>query len=115
MSLGLKQEKFQRLIVMHKLWMFIQGYQIRGGDAFRDPRVHGEIGEKMGYGHVNSVHKSKLAEDLYITSDGILLSTFDEHLIIGEHWEGLDPECRWGGRFGSVDCVHFSLEHNGYM
>jgi hypothetical protein len=40
-----------------------------------------------------------------------MLSTFDEHLPLGQKWEELGGT--WGGRFGSVDCVHFSLAHGG--
>lgn len=111
MRLGQKQELFQEMIVEFKTWLFSEGYKIRGGDAFRDSRVHGKIGEKKGYGHKNSCHKYKLAEDLYIFMAGDILDTFEQHLPLGEKWESMGGS--WGGRFGSVDCVHFSLEHNG--
>jgi len=114
MRLGSKQELFQRLMVQFKTWILEQGYEIRGGDAFRDPRVHGEIGEQLGYGHRNSCHKYKLAEDLYLRhGNGDMFRTFDEYVEVGEHWESMDELCCWGGRFKSVDCVHFSLMHEG--
>lgn len=110
MSLGTDQEKFQRMMTEFKTWILDQGYEIRGGDAFRDPRVHGELGEKVAYGHRNSCHKLKLAEDLYIRDD-VMIKTFDEHLPLGEKWESMGGS--WGGRFPSVDCVHFSLSRGG--
>jgi hypothetical protein len=113
MKLGKKQELFQRKIVRLKIWLWDHGYEFRGGDAFRDPRLHGRIGIKKGYGHKNSCHKYKLAEDLYIRKrdESDLLETFEEHLPIGEYWESIGGS--WGGRFSSIDCVHFSLEYQG--
>ena len=71
MRLGEKQELFMRLLPrlidkVHEL-----GFEIRGGDLFRDPRVHGGIGEKKGYGHKNSCHKMKLAIDLSKNAIGL--------------------------------------------
>ena len=67
----------------HKL-----GFEIRGGDLFRDSRVHGKLGEKMGYGHKNSNHKNKLAIDLNLFSQGgDFLTTTEDHRTLGEWWE----------------------------
>jgi hypothetical protein len=113
MTLGEKQERFQRMITEFKLWLFINGYQVRGGDAFRDPRVHGNMGEKKAYGHRNSCHKLKLAEDLFIFKNGEWLTEPDELEVIGQKWESLGGT--WGGRFShTFDGVHFSLSHGGY-
>lgn len=125
MTLGEKQEQFQRMMTKFKTWLIAQNIGIRGGDAFRDPRVHGEMGEKMAYGHRNSCHKLKLAEDLYLRdiAKNRMLSTFDDFLPYGEYWEQLGGT--WGGRFRkrnaegvlvpNPDCVHFSLAHEGHM
>ena len=64
MKLGEKQELFARLIPSLYAKAHELGFEIRKGDAFRDPRVHGPFGVKKGYGHKNSCHKLKLAEDL---------------------------------------------------
>lgn len=32
---------------------------------------------------------------------------------MGEFWEGLDPLCRWGGRFTHPDGNHISLTYRG--
>ncbi len=87
------------------------GYECRSGDAFRDPRVHGEIGEKKGYGHPKSAHKNKLAMDILLFKDGVYLTETEDYRLIGEFWESLHELCEWGGRFG--DGNHFSIEHNG--
>lgn len=108
MKLGEKQELFMRLLPRlidkaHEL-----GFEIRGGDLFRDPRVHGQHGEKKGYGNKNSVHKLKIAIDLNLFKDGKFLQSTEDHRELGEWWEKQHPDCRWGGRFN--DGNHYSLE-----
>lgn len=111
MELGKKQELFMRLLPRlidkaHEL-----GFDIRGGDLFRDPRVFGKVGESKGYGHKNSAHKKKLACDLLLFKDGVFLTKTEDHQPLGEWWEKQHPLCRWGGRFN--DGNHYSLEDNG--
>ena len=77
MKLGEKQELFMRLLPRlidkaHEL-----GFEIRGGDLFRDPRVHGQINVKQGYGAKNSCHKLKLAIDLNLFKDGVFIQDGD--------------------------------------
>jgi hypothetical protein len=113
MELGQKQELFMRLLPglldrAHEL-----GYEVRGGDLFRDPRVFGQLGESKGYGHRKSGHKLKIAIDLNLFKDGHFLSGTEDHRELGEWWEKQHPLCRWGGRFD--DGNHYSLEHNGVM
>jgi len=111
-TLGKKQERFMRLLPRlinkaHEL-----GFNIRGGDLFRDPRAFGMMGDKKGYGHKNSCHKLKIAIDLNLFKDGEYISSTEGHRELGEWWEQQDPNARWGGRFN--DGNHYSLEHNGY-
>lgn len=90
--------------------MHSEGYSVRIGDVFRDPRVHGVLGEKLAYGHKSSAHKLKLAADLNLFLDGKYLTSDEDHEPFGIYWESLHPLCRWGGRFN--DGNHYSLEHN---
>ena len=113
MTLGNKQELFMRLLPplinkAHEL-----GFEIRGGDLFRDSRVHGEYGDKQGYGHKRSCHKLKLAIDLNLMKDNKLVTTTEGHKELGEWWEQQNEYCRWGGRFN--DGNHYSLTHWGSM
>ena len=113
MKLGKKQELFMRLLPLlinkaHEL-----GFEIRGGDLFRDPRVHGEYGTKKGYGHKRSCHKLKLGIDLNLFKDGVFMGRTEDHKELGEWWEKQHPDCRWGGRFN--DGNHYSLTHWGSM
>lgn len=113
MKLGEKQERFAELIFLELIpFIYSKGYQIRPGDFFRDPRVNGEYGEKVGFASAKSLHKLKLAVDLNLTLDGIYLTKTSDHKQFGKHWLTLDPLCRWGGTEGS-DGNHYSFEHDG--
>lgn len=111
MTLGQKQELFMRLLPRlidkaHEL-----GFEIRGGDLFRDPRVHGAMGEKKSYSAANSCHKLKLAIDLNLFKDGEFIQTTEGHRPLGEWWEQQHELSCWGGRFN--DGNHYSLAHEG--
>lgn len=111
MTLGDKQRLFTRLLVKLLDFAHTRGYELTLGDAYRDPRLHGEVGEAKGYGHRKSGHKLRLAQDLNLFKDGIYLTQDKDHEPIGLYWETLHPLCRWGGRF--KDGNHYSLEHEG--
>lgn len=109
MTLGQKQRKFTLMISKLIQFAYENGYDLTFGDAYRDPRVHGEVGVKKSYSSANSLHKSRLAVDFNLFKDGKFLATTEDHKILGEYWESLGGA--WGGRFN--DGNHYSLEHNG--
>lgn len=113
MTLRQKQSKFATLVPRLIDKAIEMGYEVTLGDAYRDPRVHGNMGVKMGYGHPKSNHKVRLAIDLNLFKDGKFLGTTEDHKQLGEWWEAQDPDCRWGGRFN--DGNHYSLYHEGTM
>jgi len=98
-----KQSKFVNLICKLVVFATSQGYELTFGDAYRDPRCP--------YGSKTSNHHKRLAVDFNLFIDGKYQTTTEAHRPLGEYWESLDPECRWGGRF--EDGNHYSLEHNG--
>jgi len=81
-ELRLAQEKHTYRIGLLLLFAHNAGIGLTQGDAFRDPRVHGEIGVKMAYGHKNSCHKLKLANDLNAIDD-------QEHVTLHDEWDRL--------------------------
>lgn len=87
------------------------GYEVTLGDAYRDPRVHGALGVKLGYGHAKSGHKNRLAIDLNLFKAGAYLDGTEAHRALGEWWELQHPLARWGGRF--ADGNHYSFEWEG--
>ena len=111
MSLGRKQKEFSRAVEMLLQFMHDKGYEVTFGDAYRDPRLHGEIGEKEGYGRKNSNHKIRLAIDLNLFKDGVYLTSTEAHRECGEFWESIHIDARWGGHYD--DGNHYSFEHNG--
>lgn len=89
------------------------GYEVTLGDAYRDPRLHGAVGEKKGYGHSKSCHKIRLAIDLNLFKDGVYLTDGAGHIELGAWWVQQHPDARWGGDFKSKDFNHYAFTHEG--
>ena len=116
MSLGAKQRMFTKMVGDLIAYAYLHGYELTFGDAYRDPRVHGEQGAikhgengKRIYGRKNSNHKIRLAVDFNLFKDGVYLQETSDHEFLGLFWEEMGGA--WGGRF--EDGNHYSLEHNG--
>lgn len=111
MTLGELQRLFTFRIHLLIAWAYENGYELTFGDAYRDPRVHGQHGEKKSYSATFSNHKIRLAVDFNLFKDGVWLDRTEDHLPLGEYWESLGHECAWGGRF--QDGNHYSFEYQG--
>lgn len=109
LSLGEKQRRFSIMVARLILQAEIMGYEVTLGDAYRDPRVFGQMGVRQGYGESRSAHKHRLAIDLNLFRDGKYLSATEDHRPLGEWWEAQGGT--WGGRFN--DGNHYSLAHDG--
>jgi hypothetical protein len=109
MSLREKQSKFAQMaaLLIQKAAEF--GFDVTLGDAYRDARVFGAMGERKGYGESRSAHKHRLAIDINLFKDGKYLEGTEAHRQLGEWWE--QQGGAWGGRFN--DGNHYSLEHDG--
>lgn len=107
MSLREQQTKFAWMVARLITKAFEMGYEITLGDAYRDPRLHGQMGEKKGYGAPNSYHKLRLAIDINLFKDGKFLPDTEAHKELGEWWESIGGT--WGGRFSTPDGNHYSL------
>lgn len=110
-TLGQKQRRFTRMLADLINFAYANGYELTVGDAYRDPRLHGEMGVKKGYGHASSNHKQRLAMDFNLFKDGKFLQSTEDHRPLGEYWESIGGS--WGGRFSNPDGNHYSVEHNG--
>lgn len=108
-TLGQKQRRFTKMVAKLIDFAYANGYELTFGDAYRDPRLHGDMGVKKGYGHSKSNHKIRLAVDFNLFKDGKFLTSSEDHKPLGEYWESIGGT--WGGRFN--DGNHYSLEHNG--
>lgn len=109
MSLRKKQSLFALQVSYLIQKAYELGYEVTFGDAYRDPSLHGVVGEKKGYGHSKSCHKVRLAIDLNLFKDGKFLTTTEGHKELGEWWESQGGT--WGGRFS--DANHYSFEYEG--
>lgn len=109
-TLRQKQSRFARMVADLIIKAYDLNLAVTFGDAYRDPRLHGAIGVKQGYGHSKSCHKLRLAIDLNLfNKGGEFLQTTEDHRELGEFWESIGGT--WGGRFN--DANHYSLEHQG--
>lgn len=107
-SLRSLQVDFARLVPRLLDKAFELGYEVTLGDAYRDPRVHGTLGTKLGYGHSRSAHKVRLAIDLNLFKDGFYIENDLGHRDLGEWWKTQHERARWGGDFN--DYNHYSFE-----
>jgi hypothetical protein len=101
MSLRKEQEKFAVALAKLILEADKLGIKMSIGDVFRDPRLHGHVGESKGYGHRSSCHKLKLAADL-----NLINST--DHKILHDIWDTLGGSTRI-----PHDMNHYSFEWQG--
>jgi len=109
LTLRQKQSRFVLMQAYLVAFALSKGYELTSGDAYRDPRVFGAMGQRMGYGESMSAHKQRLAKDWNLYRNGVYLTATDDHRELGEFWESIGGA--WGGRFN--DGNHYSLEHNG--
>lgn len=78
-----------------------KGITLSFGDAYRDPRVFGEVGTYKGYGQERSCHKSRLAVDFNTLKAS-------DHETLHDIWDGLG-----GSKRIASDANHFSFEWQG--
>lgn len=103
-----KQSRFVEAIGRLILYAHSIGYELTFGDAYRDPRVFGKLGEKKGYGHSNSAHKARLAVDFNLFIDGEYMGNGVEHNRLHDFWDQLGGATRI-----KEDLNHYSFEHEG--
>jgi hypothetical protein len=108
MTLGEKQRAFLPKLAQLIQYAYENGYELTLGDAYRDPRLHGAIGEKLGYGHAKSCHKLRLAIDLNIFKGGNYLTDGSGHDELHTFWDSLGGAPRL-----EADMNHYSIGHEG--
>jgi len=108
MNLLAKQKQFA--IASAKLILFAHdnGLDVTYGDAYRDPRLYGKMGEKLGYGNKNSCHKLRLAVDFNIVING-KIAGHDAYNKLHDYWDTIG-----GSERIPEDLNHFSFLHEGY-
>ncbi len=105
MSLGKNQEHFAYDFARLILHAYHKCYAIRIGDVWA----------KSGEGRrhkKSSIHYKKCAGDLNLFKDGKYLTGTEDHRFLGDFWESLSPENRWGGRYD--DGNHYERVPGGW-
>lgn len=101
MTLRQRQSKFASMVSLLIQFAYEQGFEITFGDAWAHD------------GHIKgSFHYKRLAIDLNLFRDGRYLSSTKSHRPLGEFWEMLHRNNRWGGRFN--DGNHYEFVPNGW-
>lgn len=114
MSLNRKQARFTYKIAQLICWANEELHvQLIGAELFRT-KEQAEIYKEQGKGILNSVHRKKLALDMFVYKNGTISWDIEDYRPIGEKWKTMDPDARWGGdMLNRRDSVHFSFIHNG--
>lgn len=91
------------------------GYEVTLGDAFRSAEEAARLAQEGKVKAIKrSLHCDRLAIDLNLFKDGILLTATEDYRPLGEWWEEQSDAVAtnaWGGRFGDGD--HFSIPFQG--
>lgn len=77
------------------------------GDAYRSEEQQKIYVDKGLSKTMNSKHRSRLAVDFNFFVDGKL--TYEKNTLqhVGDYWESLDDNNKWGGNWTFVDVPHF--------
>ena len=108
MTLGQNQEKFAEDLAKLLNYLIKNNYQIRIGEVERT-QAQQQIYIKEGKSKtLNSMHLKRCAADLHIFKDNEWLQSKQELQEIGDYWESLDINNKWGGNFKMfIDNPHF--------
>ena len=108
MTLGQNQEKFTEDLAKLLNYLIDNGYAVRIGEVERT-QAQQEIYIKEGKSKTaNSMHLKRCAADLHIFKNGDWLQSKTQLQSIGDYWESLDKNNKWGGNFKSfIDAPHF--------
>lgn len=108
MSLGKEQEAFMADVATLLVWLGENGFKVRGGELERSKEQQ-ELYLKFGKSKtMNSMHLKRCAIDLFIFKDGAWLKDKSALQEVGDFWESLSEQNRWGGNFKSfIDTPHF--------
>lgn len=126
MSLSAKQRVFTRNIGRLIEFAFSVGIELTMGEAFRTKsqmllNFYGYVVKEVRdtitlvksrklSNTKNSKHGSRLAQDFNFFIDGQLTYDKEKLQILGDYWESLHPDNRWGGNFKSfLDTPHFEM------
>lgn len=125
MTLREKQSLFMAMVGKLISFAYENGYELTGGELQRtydQQLLHFEgytltkTGSALKLAHtskksktMHSKHLEKLAIDLNVFKDGQYLTNKEDCQILGDYWESLHEDCKWGGNWNWVDVPHFQM------
>lgn len=118
MSLGQEQETFAKHVVLLIGKALTLGYQVRLGEVQRPIEMQQMYVNQGRSKTMDSQHIKKLAIDLVLLKDG-KVCTREQIKPLGEWWQLLDIQNRWGGSWRGliesgkssfVDSPHFERQ-----
>lgn len=110
MTLRERQSLFVQLVADLIQYATLElGYDLTFGEAWRSP-AEAARNAQAGTGIANSLHTERLAIDLNLFISGSYREDSESHRPLGEFWERMHPDCRWGGRFTRPDGNHYELK-----
>ena len=117
MKLSEKQQLFTLNIARLILYAESLGYGLSFGHAWRSSEEQERLFREGLSKTLNSQHLSRLAVDFNIFQNGLLCLEWSKIKELGDYWESLHPQNRWGGDWngndlqdGFIDCPHFEMK-----
>lgn len=92
---------------------FQLGFEVTLGEAWRTPE-QAQLNAQKGIGITNSLHIERLAIDLNLFKDGMLITDDEGHRDLGAWWISQSQDHYWGGNFKPrPDPDHYSISPDG--
>lgn len=104
-----KQWEFLQDVAKLISWVAEQpGMYVTGGELHRLPETQALLVQRGSSKTTDGQHQKRLAIDLMLFIDGEWQQDTAAYKPLGEYWESLHPDNRWGGNFsGAWDGNHF--------
>src|SRR5690606_25368560 len=111
-----QQQIFTQNIAKLIKYAHLMGFGLTFGHAFRSDQEQLRLYEQGLSKTLNSQHLKRLAVDFHVFLNGRLCLEWSTIKILGDYWEALHPQNRWGGDWngndmkdGFIDCPHFEM------
>jgi hypothetical protein len=113
-----QQVMFAKLLPKLIEQAFALGFEVTMGECWRTPE-QAAWNAAHGFGIAKSLHTERMAVDLLLFKDGVLLTASSDYQPLADWWKEQNPLACWGGDFKNSaglprpDVYHFSLTWNG--
>ena len=116
MKLSDQQQLFSLNISKLIKYAHLMGFGLTFGHAWRSPEEQERLFKAGLTKTLASQHLNRLAVDFNVFQNGQLCLEWSRIKELGDYWEQLHPQNRWGGDWngndlkdGFIDCPHFEM------